>query len=109
MTSRCAIIYTGHIDETHYVYTVDNEAIELQCDSKQDHKLGTGNITTKSVNRRTLMREYMKKKTGDQQNKYSSQELRRQIGKQTFRKHQAETKNAVCKIRKTVSAWSDIS
>lgn len=68
MTSRCAIIYTGHIDKTHYVYTVDNEAIELQCDSKQDHKLGTGNITTKSVNRRTLMREYMKKKTGDQQN-----------------------------------------
>lgn len=56
------------------IYTVDNVAIELQCDRKQDHKLVTGNITTKSVNRRSknFMREYTKKKTGDQQKKHSN-------------------------------------
>ena len=55
-------VYIGYIDETHYVSTVDTLATEFHCDRKPDHKLGSGNITTKSVNRKTFLREYMIKR-----------------------------------------------
>ena len=41
-------IYIGHIDETHYVSTVEKVTNELVCIRKRDHNLATGNITTKS-------------------------------------------------------------
>ena len=72
MTSECTNIYIGHIDETHYVSTVEKSTISSehqQNNMKYGETLVENSLTDKNEKHRAYeskyMKEYMKKRRAD--------------------------------------------